>query len=597
MKNKLHRGVFFAFVILLVSKNCCTEYTLANLDLFKTDNYFRKCDVTFFDFNFISMQTDQHYLSSISRPLLIQNGTNTKAKSFITRYQLVRCKIIIAVHNKNSETLNEFLNLHAFRESNYFIIFNLTLTFINSRVLAKFNSFIHVLIHSSSTKDSYQGHDYIQECNCLRLARVPFRNPIPLSQKIRWNFNNKIILIGYIHGVEKLGPICQAKWVYRNGCPVQPKIIELLGNYLNFTPHYKHQLKVNKFFWDNSLYEKDVYTYISDNMYYSWNRNYSNDSLQYFFTGSESYILAYCEDELKFPNLSFQYWVSPFTLNVWILILTVIFITSVIGSIQNSKSLQFALFIHVSVFLRQGLPDRISLLQLGVIFLSFLISSLYECVITTDVTVPDPPEVALDSKELLVNWGYHVNHRAYTHLKEFDATHLIRGFQKYKIAMLYKEKVRISLESNENALGRTGSKSSIVQKASQKELFVLLYKFLYPKRFCHTTVEPFFDLDKSYLSKGRGAVKIISLMAQIREGGFFKYWIERRDVDLKCIAMSEFWKPELEVPIVFSLPLKGKIRHMFEIYAVGNCFAILWFMAKYIHVYGSKYFKRISVFC
>jgi len=229
--------------------------------------------------------------------------------------------------------------------------------------------------------------------------------------------------------------------------------------------------------------------------------------------------------------------------------------------------------------------------------LSILISSLYECVITTDVTVPDPPVVARDPKELLVNWGYHVNHRAYAHLKEFDATHQIRGFQKYKIATLYKEKLRISLESNGDSLGKTGSKSSIVQKASQKELFVLVYKFKYPKRFCHTTVEPFFDLERSYVSKGRGTFKIISLMAQIREGGFFKYWTERRNVDLKCITMSGFWKPELEVPTVFPLPLKGKMRHMFEIYAIGNCFAILWFIAKYVQVYGSKYFKKISVFC
>jgi len=281
MQYKLYDGFLFVFVISLVSKTWCTEYTVTNLDLFKTDNYFRKCEITFFDFSFISIQTAQHYLISIDRPLSMQNGTNTEAKSFVTRYQLVRCKIIIAVHNNNSKALNDFLNLHAFKESNYFVIFNFTLNFIKSRELAKFNSFIHVLIHSSSTKDSYQGYDYIQGCNGLKLARVPFRNLIPLSQKNRWNFNHQIILIGNINGVEKVGPICPAKWYIRYGCPVQYKISEILGNYLNFTPHYKYHFKVNKFIWDNSLYEKDIYTYISDNMFHDWNGNYSYDSLQY----------------------------------------------------------------------------------------------------------------------------------------------------------------------------------------------------------------------------------------------------------------------------------------------------------------------------
>jgi len=82
----------------------------------------------------------------------------------------------------------------------------------------------------------------------------------------------------------------------------------------------------------------------------------------------------------------------------------------------------------------------------------------------------------------------------------------------------------------------------------------------------------------------------------MREGGFFKYWTERRAVDLKCITMSNFWKPELEVPIVFRLPLKGKMRHMFEIYAIGNFLAMVWFMGTCVHVYGSKYFKRVLFF-
>jgi len=598
MKYKFHRGVLFVFVILLVSKNSCTDHTLANLDLFKTDNYFRQCEIIFFDFSFISIQSAQHYLSSISRPLLIQNGTNPKAKSPITRYQIVRCKIIIAVHNNNSETFNDFLNLHAFKESNYFIIFNLTSNFIKSGELAKFNSFIHVLIRSSSTKESYQGYDYIQKCNCLRLARVPFRNLIPLSQKIkiRWNFNNKIVVIGNMNNIEKLGPLC-SEWFVRYVCNPHPNIIEIHANYFNFTPYYKRSLKVNKFFWDNSLYEKDVNTYISDNIFYEWNRNYSNGSLQYFFTGSETYTLAYCEDELKFPNLSFRYWVSPFTLNVWILIVVLIFLTSVITCNANFKYLQIALFIHVSVFLRQGVPDRISLLQLGVIYVSILISSLYECVITTDVTVPDPPIVAKDPKELLLNWGYHVNHGVDADHKEFDAIHLSRGFEKNKITALFKEKLIISLEIDNHALGKTGSKSSTAEKASLKEIFVNSYKFLYPKRFCHTTVEPFFDLNKSYLSKGRGTFKIISMMTQIREGGFFKYWTERHDYMLKCVTMIGLRKPELEVPIVSPIPLKGKIRHIFEIYAIGNCFAILCLTGKYAQVYGSKYFKRICFFC
>jgi len=378
MQYKLHCGFFFVFVISFALKSYCTEYAHTDLDLFKTDVYFSKCEITFFDLNFIGMQTAQNYLSSTTRPLLISNKNKTKAKFYSSRYQLVRCKIIIAVEDNNSEPLKELLNLHAFKESNYFIIFNLTSKFINLGELSKFNSFIHVLIHSSSTKVSYQSYDYVQECNCLKLAHMPFGNVIFRSQKDRWNFNKKIVFIGHINKVERIGLMCP-RWFSRYGCPPHYKIIEMHGNYFNFTLHYKDQLKVSKFFWDIPLYEKDVYTYISDNMNNNWNRNYSNDSLQYFFTVPQTYTLAYCEDELKFPNLSFQYWVSPFTLNVWVLIIAVVFITSMITSIGNSKSLHFTIFVHISVLLRQGVPDRISLIQVGLICVFSNIYSLRVC--------------------------------------------------------------------------------------------------------------------------------------------------------------------------------------------------------------------------
>jgi len=584
MQYKSDRGFLFVFIILLVSKISCTEFTLVNLDLFKTDVYFKKCEIKFFDFDFMSTQSGQHFLTSTNRPILISNKIKAEAKFYSSRYQLERCKIIIAVQDNNTEPLNNLLNLLAFKDSNYFIIFNLTLKFIHSGELAKFNSLIHVLIQSKTTKDSYQGYDYIQRCNCLKLAQVPFSNLVALSQKDRWNFNKQIVFVGIISGIDKIGPLCP-DWYTRLGCSVQPKIIEIHGNHLNFTPYYKPSLTVQKFLWENSLYEKDIYTYISDNVIYEWNPVYSNDSLQNFFTYSESFTLVYCEDELRFPGISFQYWVSPFRLNVWVFIIALIFITSVIISNGNLKCLQFALFIHVSCFLRQGVPDRISILQVGFIFVAILISTLYECVITADVTIPDPPVIARDPKELLVDWGYHINHKVSARLKEFDAPFHFRGFEKYKITALYKEKLRISLESDDKALGKTSSKSSAIITAWDKLFVDYAYKMIYPQRFCHTTLESFFSLHKSYFSKGRGAFKIMCLMQQMKEGGFFRHWEDRLLSVLLNIAIRRIKQPELEALEVSPTPLKGKIKHIFEIYAIGNCLAILWFIGNYMFRY------------
>jgi len=434
----------------------------------------------------------EDYLTSLNRPLLISNETDTKTTFYNSRYQLVRCKIIIiTVEDDNTQTLYDFLYFHVFKQTNYFIIFNLTIDLINSGQLAKFNSLVHVLLHS---KGSYQSYDYIQDCNCLKLARFPFCNIlIPPSIQPTWNFNHQIVLIGNKHSPsDHLGPIC-SQW--NSPCNFHFKIIEIQRKYFNFTPHYKGHLKLNKYFWEDSLYEKDVQTYISDNMHDGWNRNYSNDSLQYFFTSTESHTLAYCEDELKFHSFSFQYWVSPFQLRVWIFIIVGIFVTSVIASIgSNLNSLYFAFFIHVSFLFRQGLPVRISLLQLGVIFACFLISTLYECYITSDMMIPDSPKFALDAKELLVNWGYHINQRMYSDEKENDAPYQLRGFQKYNITSLYEEKVKISLESNEASLVKTGSKSSAVILTSEEYMVFHFFKFLNPERFCHTTVEPFLTL-------------------------------------------------------------------------------------------------------
>jgi len=257
----------------------------------------------------------------------------------------------------------------------------------------------------------------------------------------------------------------------------------------------------------------------------------------------------------------------------------------VVISNGNLKCLQFALFIHVSCFLRQGVPDRISILQVGFIFVAILISTLYECVITTDVTIPDPPVVARDAKELLVDWGYYINHRVDDRLKEFDAPFQFRGFEKYKITGLYKEKLRISLESDTKALGKTSSKSSAIITAWDKLYIYYLYKIVNPQRFCHTTLESFFSLHKSYFSKGRGAFKIMCLMQQIREGGFFRHWEDRLLSVLLSISTSRIKQPELEALEVSPTPLKGKIKHIFEIYAFGNCLAILWFIGKHMFRY------------
>jgi len=71
----------------------------------------------------------------------------------------------------------------------------------------------------------------------------------------------------------------------------------------------------------------------------------------------------------------------------------------------------------------------------------------------------------------------------------------------------------------------------------------------------------------SYLSKGRGAFKIVSLMQLIREGGFFGYWIERDAFYLRgrMITMSRMKKVELEAPTVSPVSLMGKIKQtLFE---------------------------------
>jgi len=52
-------------------------------------------------------------------------------------------------------------------------------------------------------------------------------------------------------------------------------------------------------------------------------------------------------------------------------------------------------------------------------------------------------------------------------------------------------------------------------------------------------------------------------------------------------------KPELEAPKVSPTPLEGKIRHIFQIYIIGNCLAMVWFMGKYVQVCGSNYVKKL----
>jgi len=212
------------------------------------------------------------------------------------------------------------------------------------------------------------------------------------------------------------------------------------------------------------------------------------------------------------------------------------------------------------------------------------------------MTIPSSPQVARDPKELLVEWGYHLIHRGHDNLKEFDTWYHLLGFERYKIDALYQEKLKDSYESNEQALGRTGSKSSIILEASQKDLLLHLCKFRYPKRICHTTVEPFFDAQSSVLSKGRGAFKIVSLMQQISEVGLFKYWTERESSASKFLTMRQMGNFEFGAPTISPMYLKGKINQVFQIYAMGNGLALLWFTGNHFLVWGINYLKRTPVF-
>jgi len=55
-------------------------------------------------------------------------------------------------------------------------------------------------------------------------------------------------------------------------------------------------------------------------------------------------------------------------------------------------------------------------------------------------------------------------------------------------------------------------------------------------------------------------VKIVSLMQQIREGGFFGYWEAKDDFIFELSTKSTFAKLDLEA---IPFPLKRKIKHVF----------------------------------
>jgi len=72
----------------------------------------------------------------------------------------------------------------------------------------------------------------------------------------------------------------------------------------------------------------------------------------------------------------------------------------------------------VSCLLRQGLHGRVTKIERFTVLGCFMLSILYESEITTELTVPTPPIIAKDLKQLLVDWGYELH---YKRVKSFES--------------------------------------------------------------------------------------------------------------------------------------------------------------------------------
>jgi hypothetical protein len=376
--------------------------------------------------------------------------------------------------------------------------------------LNHFCFYLQFLIHS----ESYSDFNF----NCSGS-----KDPSSLSDK---EFFVKHTIRGT--GIRRVYGACQSHRLIKQ-CSRDFQLIQTASDYFNFTVVFDGE-DGNRIFISASITQEA----------YPEGYRAAGPDRSTFIRDFEDYYLLYCEDELKFHGLDYGYWLMPFDFMTW----TFLGISIVFGAIYNlilKFEITFNLLVesilsNIAIVLRQCMNARsASRIEILLCLCTFFLSMDYESIVTSKITVPDPPILANDLHQLILDWGYKVFFPVVKpeDILRFDHHEFRGGFKKYNMTLIFLESIQgfEVIDGNKSlswgeSMGRRNRKIATDIAEHQVEYVLEHWKSLEPDRFCHVAKNPFFRRYYSRLAEGRGFGRIIQFQFFTLQNGIMMWWTD-----------------------------------------------------------------------
>ncbi|OXA37210.1 hypothetical protein Fcan01_28016 [Folsomia candida] len=289
--------------------------------------------------------------------------------------------------------------------------------------------------------------------------------------------------------------------------------------------------------------------YIVRESYSEWHRKVGVNYAPYI-VDTEDYYLLYCENEWRTMGSSYSHWTNPIDLTTWILVIFTAGFVALVGARFKMRDLTLRVLDSLAIILRNpmGNMERFYILHVLLTLCFLCISLQYESVLTSQITIPAPPLVAKDLKELISGKGFKMLFPVVDKkdLKLYDLTEFKSGFEKYGIQDFYPniQGQDSKRASKMDCLANKTNKLATDIPSSNKAMTILDFGIASFKndRHCHFAIEPFFKRHNSMQIRGYRFWSFIRLFHLFREVGLEGMWVKNYKWYAKFWSMRRFMK-------------------------------------------------------
>jgi hypothetical protein len=414
-----------------------------------------------------------------------------------------------------------------------------------------------------------------------------FLETVPSSSTILLDLSPILSFHGNTVGVNFLkGKRCSEK-IRHKLCDKDYRFVETAAEYFNFTTVYMGYPDIDRFliFGHYDHLNVPIHSFISRSSYVVQYR-VQDISASCFLGDAEDYFLLYCENEMRTSRFSCSYWTSPFDNATWVLFLVSLTLSAAITSLRARRSFIVSLLELIGTLVRQASNRRMIYLQVALCFMGFFITTPYESVVTSDVTVPLPPLVAKNLRELIVDREFKILFPIVniSELASYDLHEFSDGFEKYNLTHVFNSSFQgfdFANDTSASCLARKKNNLATDVGKSQLSWIVMEFQAKAKGRFCHVIPEPFFRRHFATLVRGKGHERIVRFLSLTREVGILAHWYNSEN------WFIEYWNKRLVRKNVTpgeseGLQLNEKVQEIFLAFVAGICFSTMHFVREVI---------------